>query len=284
MNRRAIAAQTITILEKGEYETPNGANVSLAHSLAACLSATRCYDPDSLAALRDQVIATPSPYPETTFEVISETTLEGCARLVAAGRYTRVGALNFASARNAGGGFLSGAQAQEESLARSSGLYPSLRRCPDYYAYHRHHAAALYSDRMIYSPACPVFRRDDGTLLEQPYAVDFITSPAPNAGAIRHNEPESIPAIPAVLHERAGKVLALAASQNIPTLVLGAWGCGVFQNDPLMVATTFHHHLTQGGAFWGRFAHIRFSIYDRGGAMLATFREQFAAYSKIQGD
>ena len=49
--------------------------------------------------------------------------------------------------------------------------------------------AALYSDRMIYSTCCPVFRTDNGTLLEDYYLVDIITSPAPNAGVIRQQEP-----------------------------------------------------------------------------------------------
>jgi uncharacterized protein (TIGR02452 family) len=33
---------------------------------------------------------------------------------------------------------------------------------------------------MIYSPGVPVFRDDTGALLEEPYDVAFLTSPAPN--------------------------------------------------------------------------------------------------------
>jgi hypothetical protein len=59
----------------------------------------------------------------------------------------------------------------QESLARSSALYKSLLKCPDYYDFHRAYHSLLYSDRTIYSPSCPVFKNDDGTLLEQPYFV-----------------------------------------------------------------------------------------------------------------
>ncbi|MFN8419489.1 MAG: TIGR02452 family protein [Anaerolineae bacterium] len=141
--------------------------------------------------------------------------------------------LNFASAKHPGGGFLGGAKAQEESLARSSGLYPSLLKCPAYYQHNRRRSNALYSDWMIYSPACPIWRRDDGSWLEMPYTVDFITSPAPNAGAVRVNSPADIPQIAPTLVDRSAKVLALAARWRCEALILGAWGCGVFRSDPL---------------------------------------------------
>ena len=84
-------------------------------------------------------------------------------------------------------------------MARSSGLYHSLLKCQSYYHYHRVHRSGLYSDRMIHSPHCPVFRRDDGTLLEQPYFVDFVTAPAPNAGAVMQNQPSLAAQIEGVL-------------------------------------------------------------------------------------
>src|SRR4029077_4484905 len=80
----------------------------------------------------------------------------------------RIALLNFASARNPGGGFLSGSQAQEESLARASGLYASLSRMTDYYGANRRSKSALYTDHMVYSPLVPVFRDDDDRLLDEP--------------------------------------------------------------------------------------------------------------------
>jgi uncharacterized protein (TIGR02452 family) len=131
---------------------------------------------------------------------------------------------------------------------------------------------------MIYSPQCPVFRTDDGTLLEKPYVVDFITSPAPNAGAIRRNEPENVEHIVPALRERGQKVLSLAAHQGCDALILGAWGCGVFQNDPATVAQMFSAHLSDGEPYWGRFKRVVFAVLDNSSAQttVAAFREQFA--------
>ncbi|HKD76485.1 MAG TPA: TIGR02452 family protein [Ktedonobacterales bacterium] len=262
MDPKAIAISTIAALEKGRYTAPDGTTVDIATLIATCVGGTQAYVPDELALIRKQILARPVNQTQSTFAVVNETTLQGCARLVASGRYQRIGVLNFASARHPGGGFLGGARAQEESLARSSALYFSLRQCPEHYDFHRAQDTCLYSDRMIYSPSCPVLRDDAGNWLPQPYLVDFITSPAPNAGAVMRNEPDNRDRITPVLTERAGKILALAAHRECDALVLGAWGCGVFQNDPITVATIFYDYLGPQGSYGQRFQHVLFSVYD----------------------
>jgi uncharacterized protein (TIGR02452 family) len=126
---------------------------------------------------------------------------------------------------------------------------------------------------MILSPDCPVFRDDDGNLLDEPQRVTFITSPAPNAGAAADNRPEELPLIPEVFRRRSEYVLALAASQGYKSLVLGAWGCGVFRNDPAVVAAAFLGHLRQG-AWSGRFERVVFSVLDKSpsGETVAAFQ------------
>jgi uncharacterized protein (TIGR02452 family) len=172
-----------------------------------------------------------------------------------------VAALNFASAKNPGGGFLNGSQAQEESLARSSALYSSLLRAREFYERHRASTSLLYSDAMIWSPDCPIFRDDEGTLLDEPQLASFITSPAPNVGATAENRPEELPQIPEVFRRRSEYVLALAAFKGCRRLVLGAWGCGVFRNDPAVVAAAFVGHLREG-AWSSRFERVVFSVFD----------------------
>jgi uncharacterized protein (TIGR02452 family) len=277
MDLREIAQETIDILRAGCYQAPSGHIVELAADLHQCVSNTECYEPDELSAIGEHVLAEPAPLPDTSFEVTNETTLQAAARLTLGGQWSRIGALNFASPKNPGGGLLSGARAQEESLARSSGLYRSLLRCPSYYDYHRSQRSALYSDRMIYSLRCPVFRSDDGTLLERAYFVDFVTSPAPNAGAIRRNAPQNIPRIEGVLRERGAKLLSLAIHHGCEVLILGAWGCGVFGNDPLVVASIFWEHLSPGQPFWGRFRSVLFAVWDTspGRVNFRAFAERF---------
>jgi len=50
-------------------------------------------------------------------------------------------------------------------------------------------------------------------------------------------------------------------SKGYRRLVLGAWGCGVFRNDPEVVAAAFLEHLREG-AWSGRFERVVFSVYD----------------------
>jgi uncharacterized protein (TIGR02452 family) len=115
---------------------------------------------------------------------------------------------------------------------------------------------------MIFSPDCPVLRTDRGDWLEAPFVVSFITSPAPNAGAIQANEPHNLPQVPATFRERIGKLLALAVYHGCDALVLGAWGCGAFRNDPHVVAPIFWEQLEPTGQFRGRFRKVLFSVLD----------------------
>jgi uncharacterized protein (TIGR02452 family) len=267
-----LAKQTVEIVERGSYQSASGRAIDIAKPVRACLEATRLFLPEQLERLRQKVLARPAEGILTTFEVVNETTLAGIARVLVAGKGPVV-ALNFASARNPGGGFLNGSQAQEESLARSSALHASLLQAWEFYERHRASPSLLYSDAMIWSPGCPIFRDDEGRLLDEPQVVSFITSPAPNAGAAANNRPEELPLIPEVFSRRSEYVLALAASQGYKCLVLGAWGCGVFRNDPAVVATAFLGHLRQG-AWRGRFERVVFSVLDTSASRetLSTFQ------------
>lgn len=222
---RALGREAVEIAERGSYVDAHGTEVRI--DVGPAVTGTRLYLPtDELPA--------GTPGPAGLIEVTGESTLAAARRLGG-----DVAALVFASARSAGGGFLNGAQAQEESIARSSALYPCLRAAGEFYAYHRSHAELTYSDRVIYSPGVPVFRDDRGGLLTKAYAVTFLTCAAPNLSAIRSNQPELAAEVPAVLRRRAARVLAVAAAHGHRRLVLGAWGCGVFGNDPTTVAETF---------------------------------------------
>ncbi len=222
---RAIAHETVEIAERGWYQDPHGAEVRL--DVGPAVAGTRLYLPE-------EDLPAGVPGPTGVVEVTGESTLAAAHRLGG-----DVAALVFASARNPGGGFLNGAQAQEESIARSSALYPCLRAAGEFYAFHRSHAELTYTDRVIYSPGVPVFRDDKATLLRKPYPVTFLTAAAPNRSAIRNNQPELEAEVPAVLRRRAARVLAVAAAHGHRRLVLGAWGCGVFGNDPTTVAEAF---------------------------------------------
>jgi uncharacterized protein (TIGR02452 family) len=270
--RAAVAQQTVEIVKQGRYDLADGRTVDLAPLVDSCLSATRLYLPEELEQTRQSVLAAMPDGAEAIIEVCNESTLSGIFRLLTE-TGGPVAALNFASAKNPGGGFLNGSQAQEESLARSSALYASLLRAPEYYERHRASKSCLYSDAMIVSPDCPIFRGDDGNLLEKPVVVTFITSAAPNAGAIAANMPEELPLIQRNLRRRSEYVLALAAAHGCRVLILGAWGCGVFRNDPAIVADAFAGHIGKGAPWSRRFGRIVFSVLDASPARetLGTF-------------
>ncbi|GAB2605702.1 TIGR02452 family protein [Streptomyces capparidis] len=253
---RALAGQTVRIVEAGWYPAPSGRTVSVGDPVARAAAGTALYGPG------------PVPVPEagaaraTSFEVTGEGSLAAARRLVDAGA-DGVAVLNFASARNPGGGFRNGAQAQEEYLCRNSALYACLLRCPEFYEAHRADRDPFYSDRVIHAPGVPVFRGEDDALLETPFEVGFLTSPAPNAGVIAQRAPRELGRVPAALERRAGRVLEVAARHGYGALVLGAWGCGVFRNDPAQVAAAFAAHLGDGGRFAGRFGTVVFAVLDR---------------------
>lgn len=259
--RARIAQETVNALETGQYVAPSGRVISIAGELAQCLQATHLYSPEALQALQARLQSAGEAGP-ARIEIANETTLAGINALSRAGA-SPVLALNFASAKNPGGGFLGGSQAQEESLARSSGLYLSLQQARPFYEQHRASRSPLYSDAMILSPDCPILRRDDGSWLEQPLQASFISCAAPNAGAIADSDEgnRQFREIPQVLLRRARYILVLAAARGYRHLVLGAWGCGVFRNEPALVASSFANLLRHEG-FDRHFSVVRFSVLD----------------------
>ena len=63
---------------------------------------------------------------------------------------------------------------------------------------------------------------------------------------------------------RIGKILAVAAVYRYDALVLGAYGCGVFQNNPTDVAGYFARFLGPGGRFENVFRHVTFAVPEKG--------------------
>ena len=149
--------------------------------------------------------------------------------------------LNFASWKNPGGGVENGASAQEESLCRISNLYCCLtdeRMMREFYIPHRNmRRDGMYNDDMIYTPDVIIVRRDDSRMEILPenlrFKSDVITMAAPNLNSVRN--PEMLD-LDEVYRTRLGKVLAAAYENGADTVVLGAFGCGVFCNDPKRVA------------------------------------------------
>ncbi|MFD9164514.1 TIGR02452 family protein [Streptomyces sp. NPDC059558] len=272
---REIARENAQILAAGGYRTRSGRQVDLAAALAEAKAGTRIYGPNRV--IPDERLVSGGGV--TVVEVTGESSTVAARRLATATAAdpdpAPVAVLNFASARNPGGGYVRGAKAQEEALCRASGLYETLLEAPEYYEIHRAERSTFYTDRVIHSPGVPVFRDDRGGLLETPFRAGFLTSPAPNAGTIRRQEPERVAEIPGALARRAELVLEVAAVHGYRRLVLGAWGCGVFRNDPEQVAEAFRGLLAD--RFAGVFERVVFGILDPAPATREAFARAFAA-------
>jgi uncharacterized protein (TIGR02452 family) len=269
MNRRQaaeVAEDTRRILDAGGYRAPSGTWVDIAEAVSRAVAGTRSYPPDQ----SPPALAATAAF-DTRFAVADETTLVAARRFAEAGR--RVAALNFASAKNPGGGFRTGARAQEETLARSSALYPCIASDP-MYAFHRSRGDAWYSAWAIYSPDVPVLRDDDGNLLERPWLCSLVTAPAVNAGALRDRAGHA-EAIGREMGRRIERVLTLMAAHGHEAIVLGAWGCGVFGNDTDQIAGLFADALT--GRFRGVFAEVAFAVLDTSedDRFIGPFRSRF---------
>ncbi len=277
MSLRGVAQQTLEILERGGYPASDGSFVDLAAAIAAAVDGTLLYTPRELDVLLAAGPSAREGVRAPIIEVTGELTQAAAQRLTLDEGCERIMLLNFASAKNAGGGFISGAKAQEEDLARASALYPCLLATRGYYEANRACGHLVYTDHMIWSPEVPFFRIDAHELLDRPFLASVITAPAPNAGALGREWPAELAGLDYadLLRKRAGLLLALAEDRGHRTVLLGAWGCGVFRNDPELVADAFGRWL-ESPRFAGSFDRVVFAVWDRGHTNTEAFARRFA--------
>lgn len=184
---------------------------------------------------------------------------------------------NFASATNPGGGVVNGAGAQEECLCRCSNLYFCLNT-PDmwgmFYTPHRAAHDPIHNDDIIYTPDIVVFKTDTDRpeLMERDdwYIVDVITCAAPNlreTPSNRYNSGDGTRAVTLsdrelrVIHEkRLRRMLDSAVMNHADTVILGAFGCGAFCNEPQVVATAAANVVRD---YMYAFKNIEFAVYCR---------------------
>lgn len=152
-----------------------------------------------------------------------------------------VAILNFASYKYAGGGFIKGSLAQEESLCHASTLYNVLKGMDDmFYEEHKMNLnSGLYRDDAIFSPYIKFFKQGF-----KPREVSVITCAAVNRGAAKKKGiPDS--EVSRAMKARINFIMDIAVEREVDTLILGAFGCGVFGNDPHEVAGYFSRYIKE---------------------------------------
>ena len=291
---RKIADETLRVLREGFYEF-KGVDQDLVEHTAYSKKKTKYYPPSS--SIRDWATSQPNLPPDsspTHISVLHVPTLDA-ARLLEhvfknnPSQRGKIGVLNFASATKPGGGFKNGAEAQEESIARSSTLYPCLMtdEATKFYRLHSRESAdnhpAYYSHAIVYSPKVTVFRDDDG-LFTYPFNIDVLTCAAVNAGEVRKTI--SVPGRPGLevgiekeMKERMGRILFVFEQAGVRNIILGTFGTGVFRNDVTIVARIWAHLLIVPDArFKDSFDRIIFAI--TGDKTFGDFQSAFEAWGK----
>ena len=169
----------------------------------------------------------------------------------------RVAILNFADAMKYGGWVENGAQTQEENICRCTNLHPVLGKSDadkNYYAPNKKNVLEtgfeLYTNRLIYAQGITVFKDDTSYENVAPRKLDVITCPAPKEAlksdfALRLYE------------DRMEQIVLSAVENGADCIVLGAWGCGAFAQDPKVVAQAFAEVLN---VYNGYFKRIVFAI------------------------
>ena len=196
----------------------------------------------------------------------------------AASKYTRenkTAVLNFASATTPGGGVVKGSSAQEESLCRCSTLYFSLNTpvmWDGFYTPHRQTQDPKHNDDIIYTPDVYVIKTDTDSpvLMEEGdwYKVNVITCAAPNLRQMPSNQMNTGDGVKNVkmtdrdllaLHEkRLSRILQVAKNEGNEIVILGAFGCGAFENKPEVVAQAARNVVKR---FLYDFTDIEFAVY-----------------------
>lgn len=188
---------------------------------------------------------------------------------------TKTAVHNFASASNPGGGVEKGANAQEECLCRCSGLFFSLntpKMWDGFYTPHRKAHDPIHNDDIIFTPAVIVFKTDtaEPKLMDETqwYDVDVITCAALNLRERPSNGYNSGDGNKSAnitdkdllaLHEkRLRRILDVAVSEKDETVILGAFGCGAFMNNPEIVALAAKNVIKE---YLYAFRNIEFAVY-----------------------
>lgn len=198
---------------------------------------------------------------------------------------------NFASATTPGGGVVKGSSAQEECLCRVSTLWNCIntqKAWDEYYNPNRAEANVIHNDDIIYTPFVRIFKNDDNKLMDKSdwFNVDVITCAAPNLREVPNNgwcnvgESNDAVTLPdnelqAIHEKRARKMLDVASAEGADVVILGAFGCGAFRNNPKVVATAYKNVIKD---YRKCFKEIEFAVYCS-----AYDSENYEAFKEILG-
>lgn len=266
MNNMAVGNQTIKIVKDGKYIVGDKEIMFPKAKTASVIVIT----PEDGKAYLEKGISSLMREGMCNISVINADSFQ-------AGRqYKKPLVMNFANAHNPGGGFLLGANAQEEALCRCSSLYESIssKDASVMYKYNNLHPSRVESDYMLISPDVVVFRNEKYELLEEPVTMAVVTVPAPNRFGAALLASQKL--IEETFIRRIKIMLTAAAKYGYKNIVLGAWGCGAFGNKPEDVSEYFRRVIIDD-EYGYCFENICFAIYGaEDGKNITAFRRCFS--------
>lgn len=212
------------------------------------------YTPEQVAQLPEQDI---SKTKSMRITLRNQDTLEAAFELHHRRKETEkpVLVLNFANPHRPGGGIRSKPGTQEEHLCVKTTVLCSLEteEAWPFYQTNLDCGTQAQTDMILFSPNTMVIRNPDLSLREDPFPVAVMTVSAPIASRMEESE---LPNLENILNSRIHGMLRAAAAEGYTRLVLGAWGCGNFGNDPELVARLFHDNLV------GNFEEVTMAVFD----------------------
>ncbi|EKE27642.1 MAG: hypothetical protein ACD_3C00182G0003 [uncultured bacterium (gcode 4)] len=262
----ARASDTLAHLQRWYYDLPSWKRVMISEMLDSSIANSKLFsddDFDIIEANQKMLFKRSAPF-ETEFQVVASSTLEAIFSCRETLDIDKTLVLNFTSGMKPWWEFRAWLFTQEDELIISSWLYLSLISNELFYLMNRFRSTHFYSDQMIFSPEVPIIRDAYWELLNKPFPVAFISSPAVNRRMVLKKEPELKDEIDSIMIGRIGKILAIASANWYENLILWAWWCGAFWHSAEDVSSYFAWLLLRWGEFEWRFKNIIFSIYSKG--------------------
>eukprot|EP01084_Bolivina_argentea_P055566 101844_1 len=277
--RILIQKQTLITIKNNSYHTINGKKIILNND-DICITAkkTKFYTSNHISNIpKNEKHKSKETQNNIDIDVLNIDCLDAAYSLLC-NNYNPC-LLNMANQKTPGGGWKSGAGAQEENLCRRSTLLTSLcNYSKNLINYPKNKQNILDIKRVwkypmddyggIYSPNIIVFRSNETSgykFLDIPYKMSMITAamfrekkrkPNYNKNLEYKNDYKS------KIIQKLKSVLRIAYDNGHDAVVLSAWGCGAFKNPPLGQSNLWKYVLCNDNEFKGKFKKIVFAIFD----------------------
>jgi len=204
----------------------------------------------------------------TTFQIIKTLLEQGLKPLV----------LDMANRSSPGGSVLEGSPAQEETLCRQSNLYQGLKQAQVNGYYPIPECGGILIKNVTF------FRDDNYNFLAHAFQVDMFASAAYDCNLAHkpdleknlsgYDRPDTEAEYEEGTKTKIRIMLKAAKANGNDSLILSAFGCGAFKNDPIQMSIWYKEVLNEPD-FQNAFKVVAFAIQDIGQGNFQVFKKTF---------